>query len=428
VTTSIGTFGAISAGAITAGVTTTPAGTNPNVTIQNTTPASGGSGSVTYQWWRTTGANSVELTGSAATYALSSDASNYATAGTHYFTRYAKDATCNTAWVLSTGTYTLGVEATGTNQPQGSCTFTRPAVVGTFASFDKNYSASTYVTLTDERDNNNYTVVKIGSRWVMAQNLNYQTGLTWQTNSNQPTNSTTQPVTALIGHFWCPGGYSSTSGTSTRASCDVWGALYSWETAMMVDGKWTNSNKNSSTWSEPTTYGTSTSSGNALNHARSDAGAVTNGRGICPTNWHVPTDEEWGVLLNAMESGSGTTHNTSTGWRGTDAGSRGKSKCTVGDNSTSGETYVNDNAANWYYNASTLGTDVYGFRVLPAGWRGTNGSYFSNRGTLAYFWSSSAYSSSIAWYRAFNYNDATVFRYNYNARSYGFSVRCIRDS
>jgi hypothetical protein len=133
-----------------------------------------------------------------------------------------------------------GIIKPGYNQPQGGCTFTQPAVVGTFADFHNTsvYSSSTYVTLTDERDNKNYTVVKIGTRWIMAQNLNYQTGLTWRSASNSPS-TVTGSNKALIGSFWCPGGFSTETTTSTLASCDVWGALYSWETAMMLDGKGT---------------------------------------------------------------------------------------------------------------------------------------------------------------------------------------------
>jgi hypothetical protein len=71
---------------------------------------------------------------------------------------------------------------------------------------------------------------------------------------------------------------------------------------------------------------------------------------------------------------------------------------------------------------------AYGFRVLPAGYRNYDGSNFYNRGNNAFFWSSSAYSATNAWNRYFNYNNATVNRNNNNNRSYGFSVRCIRDS
>jgi uncharacterized protein (TIGR02145 family) len=183
-------------------------------------------------------------------------------------------------------------------------------------------------------------------------------------------------------------------------------------------------------WSEVAKYntGAANATNSKFNHGRTANGSSTGGRGICPPNWHVPTDFEWGVILDGMESGGGTAHQTasSTGWIGTDAGSRGKAACTVDDNSTSGNTYVNDTQANWYYNSSTLGTDYYGFRVLPAGYRYYSGSSFNYRGNYAYFWSSSAYSSTNAWNRYFYYLYATVYR-SYNSRSYGFSVRCVRD-
>jgi uncharacterized protein (TIGR02145 family) len=42
---------------------------------------------------------------------LNTDAANYSTAGTYYFTRYAKDGTCNPTFTASNGTYTLTVAA-----------------------------------------------------------------------------------------------------------------------------------------------------------------------------------------------------------------------------------------------------------------------------------------------------------------------------
>jgi uncharacterized protein (TIGR02145 family) len=323
------------------------------------------------------------------------------------------------------------LEASGTAQPQGSCTYTEPAALTTFANFSGTYSASTYVTLTDERDNKNYPVVKIGDRWWMARNLNYQGttqganqfNLTWQDNSKQPSIASGSG-SATIGHFWCPGGYSSSTVSSTRASCDVWGALYVWETAMMLDGKWTSSAHSNSGWSERTGYGTSTTSTNTQNHGQSDGGATTGGRGICPVNWHVPTDGEWGDVLNAMETGA-KVHNTSAGWIGTGA-SRGMSACSAPSGITSGNTYVNDTQTNWYYSAQVSGTDNYKFRVLPAGRRYANGSDFNLRGSYAQFWTSSAYNASNAWKREFNYNTNAV-QHVADTRSYSHTIRCIRN-
>jgi uncharacterized protein (TIGR02145 family) len=256
----------------------------------------------------------------------------------------------------------------------------------------------------------------------MARNLNYQKGLTWRANSVSPSTVSGQNTT-LIGNFWCPGGYSSTTTISTRESCDVYGALYSWETAMMLDGY--------GTWTEVSVYntGVANAENSKFNHGRTaHSGKGTDGRGICPPNWHVPTDNEWGIILDGMESGGGTVHQ-STGaraWIGTDAGTRGKSKCTVVDNTTSGDTYVNDTQANWYYDSGAAGADAYGFHVLPAGFREGDGHSYVGRGYNGYFRSSSAANDRQAWLRLFGYASPLVGR-DYYARSLGMSVRCIRD-
>jgi uncharacterized protein (TIGR02145 family) len=420
-TTAIGVYPAVAPGAIQTALATTTEGTAPAVTVGSETAASGGSGSLTYVW-RRTGTSSATLTGAAATYPLNSDASNYSTAGTYYFNRYVKDNTCNTVAVAS-GIYTLGVERPGIDQPQGSCTYTEPAVVGTFASFPANYSASTYVSLTDERDNKNYPVVKIGSRWIMARNLNYQTGLTHQTYSYRPVTSMGGGVTELIGHFWCPGGNPSSTATttSTLASCEVWGALYSWETAMSFNGKggWTENSQHYNT-------GPANASGAQFNHGRTANGSGTGGRGICPPNWHVPTDYEWGLILDDMESGGGNAHSTASthDWFGTNAGSRAKSKCTAPDGAS--VTYFSDTQANWYYSFAHTGTDVFGFRALPSGSRLYDGNRYKDRGLRAYLWSSSNMNSARSWYCELS-SDQSKTRRAYAYRSNGHSVRCLRD-
>jgi uncharacterized protein (TIGR02145 family) len=341
--------------------------------------------------------------------------------GTYAYVRKASNAECPGG--VASNTFIVRV---CTNQEQGNCTYTETAPVSTFANFHNTSvynSSTTYTSLTDERDNKVYPVVKINNRWIMARNLNYQgtngaTTLTWQAESKSPS-TVSGSGSATIGSFWCPGKDGTTS--SARANCDVWGALYSWETAMMVDGSYTSNAHNSGGWSEPSSYGSSTGTGNTQNHARSD-------RGICPEHWHVPTDGEWGDLLNAMEPNTQNRNHNSNydAWIGAVAGSYSKSTCVCGaatycdtDNGTTAVT-------SWYGTSSTAGSDEYGFRVLPSGIRANNGSNFSNRGSYAYFWSSSAYDGSRAWYRAFTYREARVDRYYYR-RSYGFSVRCIRD-
>jgi uncharacterized protein (TIGR02145 family) len=300
-------------------------------------------------------------------------------------------------------------------------------VVGTFANFPSTYSASTYVTLTDERDSKNYTVVKIGGRWIMGQNLNYQ-GTTNGSNTftlyfNADANkanglsfTSSGSGTFAIGSFWCPG--SATS--SVRTNCNYWGAFYTWETAVMVDGKWNSDAHTSSSWSESSfvTYntGAANSASATINHGRKPDGSGRGGRGICPPNWHVPTDNEWGLVLDAMESTTSTAHSTasSSDWYGTNAGTRGKARCSTNSSDTN---------PTW---SSGAGTDDYNFRILPTDDRNGDDSSDSNRGFASHLWSSSANSASGAWYRGYNSGDANVLRGS-PTRSYGYSIRCIRD-
>jgi uncharacterized protein (TIGR02145 family) len=96
------------AGSITTASGITTAGTNPNKTIASSTPASGGDGSITYQW-RRSGDSNATYDYNASTYPIGNYAANYSAVGTYKINRYAHDATCNTGWVASTGTYTLTV-------------------------------------------------------------------------------------------------------------------------------------------------------------------------------------------------------------------------------------------------------------------------------------------------------------------------------
>jgi uncharacterized protein (TIGR02145 family) len=374
-------------------------------------------GATSYTWYEDgnllTGKNEASLTIEAETKA----------AGTYAYWRVAANEDCPDG--VASNTFIVRV---CTNQEQGGCTYTEPAPVSTFANFvPSSYTSSTSLSLTDERDNKIYPVVKIGGRWIMARNLNYQEGLAFNSASNKPVTTSGGSVRNLMSQFWCPGGNSSTASTSTQGSCDVWGALYTWETAMMLDGKGTWEEAGTSTYNK----GAANAEGSKTNQGRKAlTGNDHEGRGICPVNWHVPTDNEWGKILDAMEdngTGTGVNHQDaeSSNWYGTYAGKFGKSTCTTASSSGTG---VDDTHAYWYYNTDpTKGTDEYGFRVLPAGRRYYNGSYFVNRGSHAFFWSSSATSGSDAWIRYFSYNEASVYR-AYYYRSYGFSVRCIRDS
>ncbi|MCL4100835.1 hypothetical protein MMG03_000404 [Fibrobacter succinogenes] len=71
------------------------------------------------------------------------------------------------------------------------------------------------------------------------------------------------------------------------------------------------------------------------------------------------------------------------------------------------------------------GSDSFGFAVLPAGSRNYGGN-FSYGGNFAYFWSSTEYDSSYAYDWYFYYGYGSVNHNDYD-KTFGFSVRCLRD-
>jgi len=130
--------------------------------------------------------------------------------------------------------------------------------------------------------------------------------------------------------------------------------------------------------------------------------AVDDARGLCPTGWHVPTDEEWMTL--EMELGMSESEAKKGGWRGTDQGKQMKSSPS--------------NDPSWY------GTNTSGFSALAGGYRNSSGN-FHDGGYYGYFWSSSP-DGADAWGRLLFIGGAGVERDSYNRRL-GFSVRCVRD-
>jgi uncharacterized protein (TIGR02145 family) len=292
----------------------------------------------------------------------------------------------------------------------------QPAVVGTFQGFDASYSASTYVTLTDERDSRPYTVAKIGRNWIMTQNLNYQKGLVWCARPNQPSSRYGGAIVELMGHFWCPGGHGADVSSSTQASCATWGALYSWETAMTVDGKWSDDSHDFVYWVEPV-YNDNKPASNTNNNGRGAAG-----HGICPAGWHVPTDAEWGEVFTALEDGA-TGDDTGYNYNGKTAGHRAKAQSTCPTQFS--DICVNDKKAAWFDLPVPDTTAAPTLQLIPAGLRRFDGLAFEGRGLKAALWSSSAYSDGAAWLRRVNHDSGYVFRYA-TSRSTGASIRCIK--
>jgi uncharacterized protein (TIGR02145 family) len=365
-------------------------------TINSTVDASGAS---TYQWLE----NGQIIPGaSAATYTVPSNKA----AGLYAYIRQAKSADCN-EWQPS-NEFVVTVFA---------CSFTAGATTGATATF------------TDPRDGKSYkTVVLPDDKTWFAQNLNYTKDLTYNAYvyevDGAPFTSFLTNGVAAIGSYWCPAVAGSVV-SGSEADCNVYGALYTWETAMMVDGKYADEAKMGSAWDESWVSGNYFESGtpgataNAdKNNARGETTVKGGGRGICPMGWHIPTDREWANMLDKVEGNTTYTMNQpSTGYWGAAANVKLKSAAT----------YTGADPGNGaWLNHANRGTNETGFGALPAGYRDNTGPKFTTRGGYAVYWSSSVANSTKAWYRRFNYDLTQVWR-NYNLRSYGFTLRCVKD-
>ena len=121
--------------------------------------------------------------------------------------------------------------------------------------------------------------------------------------------------------------------------------------------------------------------------------ALDDNRKIAPEGWHIPTDDEWQVVVDYLGGNPG-----------------GKLKKT-------GTTH--------WSSPNTGATNESGFTALPGGYRVFGGSY-NYMGTFCYFWSSTETNTSSGWYRKLYYNSSEVHRVR-NNKHYGFSVRCVRN-
>jgi len=119
--------------------------------------------------------------------------------------------------------------------------------------------------------------------------------------------------------------------------------------------------------------------------------AATDAAELCPTGWHVPTDDEWTALETYL-----------------------------GANGHSGAEGTALKSLDWD------GTDDFGFSALPGGLRFYNNGLFGYAGGNGYWWSSSP-SGGNAWYRYLNGYFPDIYQDSVNPRS-GFSVRCLRDA
>jgi uncharacterized protein (TIGR02145 family) len=150
------------------------------------------------------------------------------------------------------------------------------------------------------------------------------------------------------------------------ANCIKYGRLYDWATAMNLPSSCNSSNCASQVSSKH--------------------------RGLCPSGWHIPSDEEWTTLENNVggSSTAGTKLKATSGWNG-----------------------------------SGNGTDIYGFAALPGG-IGYSGGGFNSAGNYGYWRSSSEFSADYAYRRSMD-NNLEAFYRSYSLKTHLLSVRCLQN-
>ena len=133
-------------------------------------------------------------------------------------------------------------------------------------------------------------------------------------------------------------------------------------------------------------------------------------RGICPQGWHVPEIEEWRVLFGAVDSQFGIG---ATEWDLPPAQFLGYD---VGTNLKS--------ISGWIGNGN--GTDLFGFSALPGGYHHTNG-YFNGVGEAGNLHTSNEIDFSDAAHLFLGYDLSGIGLSDFMPKTYGISLRCIRD-
>jgi uncharacterized protein (TIGR02145 family) len=197
----------------------------------------------------------------------------------------------------------------------------------------------------DKRDGKFYKTTQIGTQCWMAENLNI--GLMIP-GTNEMTND------GIIQKY-C---YSD-----NPSNCDIYGGLYQWNEMMQYT-------------------------------------IQQNTQGICPSEWHLPSDSELSILTNLLES---------------DELAGGHLK----------QTGTLESGSGLWHTPNSGATNDTQFTGLPAGYSKWDGTYYS-LGNHSHYWSSNEASEENAILRTLFF-DWPDFMLNNYSKEFGFSVRCIKD-
>ena len=216
--------------------------------------------------------------------------------------------------------------------------------------------------MTDERDGQVYKTVKIGTQTWMAKNLNY---------AYPKQDSTSDSVS------WCY--------NNEPDSCAKYGRLYTWEAAIDC-------------------YALGDYYMNCSRLTKNKTSSKSKIQGICPQNWHIPSENEWNTLL-------GLVNNFATDLKSTNG---------------------------WLDDGN--GTDIFGFGALPAGlnYNELGEDLWGGVGQVTCFWTPGQSTVQLDDLGPINYyesgstfclsNHNRAIFYDNHPKEYAFSVRCVKDA
>ena len=302
-----------------------------------------------------------------------------------------------------TATLASGSFATGA----GTLTYTitgTPADSGT-ASFAINIGGQTCtLTRTIDYNNNTYIVGYTGAPTVCASDTISATSCS---NVSGATANDNTGTTLGTEYNWTGATTSGMANTSTtRALVDISGQCWMRYNMDTIPSNYSPSPTGSSTdvgWSGYYTGGPFTNEGLLYQWSAAMNGSTAErAQGVCPTDWHVPSDCEWMYLESNLGMNTYDQGNSSS-WR--NSGSVGSKLSTL----------------------TGSGNNNSGFTALWAGTRLANGgTSFYYRWSSCYLWSSSEASAASAQYRLAFTGQVGVYR-NSSGKALGFSVRCLKD-
>lgn len=137
---------------------------------------------------------------------------------------------------------------------------------------------------------------------------------------------------------------------------------------------------------------------------------INGNQGICPNDWHIPSDEEWKQLEAAL--GMSENELNLTGWRlGGEVGKKLKDEGIYPEG---------------FWLEPNIADNSSGFSARGGGCRNLDGTYeFLNE--LGGWWTSTSYENDYAWIRFLSFRNVGI-DYPTDYKESGLSVRCLKNT